>query len=50
MLRLSDEYDVLRHLEVESVRQELVVVDGRSLDRHVCSDSSSYHFDVTGIV
>lgn len=50
VLRLGDEYDVLRAGRRTSREQTLVVVDGRSLDRHVCDDGSEAWFDVTRLV
>jgi len=49
VLRLSDEYDVLRHLGTASVSQAVLTVGGRTLDRHEGEDGSTYHFDVTGL-
>ncbi|MGH3347574.1 MAG: DUF4919 domain-containing protein [Nocardioides sp.] len=49
-LRISDEYDVLRARGRRSRAQELVVRDGRALDRHRCDDGSELWFDVTGMV
>ena len=50
MLRISDEYDVLRADRRTSREQTLVAVDGRSLDRHVCDDGSEAWFDVSRLV
>lgn len=50
VLRLSDEYDVLRAARRTSRRQTLVTVDGTSLDRHECDDGSEAWFDVTRLV
>jgi hypothetical protein len=47
VLRISDEYDVLRSLR-KRPREQSVVQDGdRYLDRHVCEDGSDDYFDVT---
>lgn len=50
VLRVSDEYDVLRAAGRVSREQTLVEADGRSLDRHVCDDGSQAWFDVSGLV
>lgn len=50
VLRLSDEYDVLRADRRTSRRQTLVAVDGSSLDRHECEDGSEAWFDVSRLV
>jgi hypothetical protein len=50
VLRVGDEYDVLRAAGRVSREQTLVEVDGRSLDRHVCDDGSEAWFDVSGLV
>ena len=46
VLRLSDEYDVLRARGRRSVRQELVTVHGRRADRHHCDDGTEAWFDL----
>ena len=50
VLRVGDEYDVLRAAGRVSREQTLVEADGRSLDRHVCDDGSEAWFDVSGLV
>jgi hypothetical protein len=50
VLRVSDEYDVLRADRRTSQQQTLVAVKGGSLDRHVCDDGSEAWFDVTRLV
>lgn len=50
VLRISDEYDVLRADRRTSREQTLVAVDGRSLDRHVCDDGSDVWFEVGRLV
>ncbi|WP_203338075.1 DUF4919 domain-containing protein [Nocardioides limicola] len=47
VLRLSDEYDVLQALGRQPTGQRLIDVGGRRVDRHDCTDGTSYHFDVT---
>lgn len=46
VLRISDEYDVLRADRRTSREQTLVTVDGRPLDRHLCEDGSQAWFEV----
>ena len=50
VLRISDEYDVLRADRRTSREQTLITVDGRSLDRHVCDDGSDVWFEVSRLV
>ena len=50
VLRISDEYDVLRADRRSPREQTLLVVDGRSLDRHVCEDGSEAWFEVSRLV
>ncbi len=50
VLRISDEYDVLRLLGRSSTQQELVERGGRRFDRHVHADASESCFDVTVLV
>jgi len=50
VLRVSDEYDVLRAAGRVSREQTLLEADGRSLDRHVCDDGSEAWFDVSRLV
>ena len=50
VLRVSDEYDVLRAAGRISREQTLLEADGRSLDRHVCDDDSEAWFDVSRLV
>lgn len=46
VLRISDEYAVLRTRGRRSLRQDLVSVAGRPLDRHLCDDGSQVWFDL----
>jgi hypothetical protein len=46
VLRVSDEYDVLREQGRASRTQRLVTFHGRRLDHHECSDGSEAWFDV----
>lgn len=49
VLRVSDEYDVLRALRRRS-REQSVLEDGaRLLDRHACEDGREVYFDVTSL-
>lgn len=50
VLRISDEYDVLRSQRRASSVQTLVVDGDRSLDRHVCDDGTEAWFDVSGLM
>ena len=50
VLRVSDQYDVLRSQRRASRVQTLVVDGGRSFDRHECADGSEAWFDVTGMM
>lgn len=50
VLRVSDEYDVLRSLGRRPVSQELVGGAGRELDRIECADGSEAWFDASGLV
>jgi hypothetical protein len=50
VLRISDQYDVLRADRRTSREQTLVTVDGRLLDRHVCDDGSEAWFEVGRLV
>lgn len=47
VLRVSDEYDVLRSRRLRSTEQSLERDGSRHLDRHVCDDGSEAWFDVT---
>jgi len=47
VLRISDEYDVLRSMKKRPGRQEVIEESGRYLDHHVCEDGSEVYFDVT---
>lgn len=47
VLRVSDEYDVLRSLRRRSIEQSVERDGRRHLDRHVCDDGSEAWFDVT---
>lgn len=50
VLRITDEYDVLRADRRVPREQTLLVVDGRSLDRHLCEDGSEAWFEVSRLV
>ncbi|PKH42202.1 hypothetical protein SAMN05192575_10799 [Nocardioides alpinus] len=50
VLRISDQYDVLRADRRVPREQTLLVVAGRSLDRHVCEDGSEAWFEVGRLV
>jgi hypothetical protein len=50
VLRISDQYDVLRADRRVPREQTLLVVDGRSLDRHLCEDGSEAWFEVSRLV
>ena len=51
VLRVNDEYDVLRHLRRRSRGQRLVSAgEGRSFDVHRCDDGTEAWFDVTDLV
>ncbi|WP_134739037.1 DUF4919 domain-containing protein [Nocardioides sp. 503] len=50
VLRVSDEYDVLRALGRRSRRQKVDRVGGRDLDRHECEDGTELVFDVTALL
>lgn len=45
--RVSDEYDVLRHLKKATQIQGLIFKDGKSYDRIQCTDGSGVWFDIT---
>jgi hypothetical protein len=47
VLRVSDEYDVLRHLGLHADAQRLERADGLTLDRLTCNDGSELWFDLT---
>lgn len=47
VLRISDEYDVLRRRRRTSQRQTKVTHDGKHLDRHQLDDGSEAWFDVS---
>lgn len=49
VLRISDQYDVLRFLRRRSVEQTVVQDGKRYLDRHVCQDGGDVYFDVTDL-
>lgn len=49
VLRVSDEYDVLRALGTSATAQRVHEVDGRTLDRLDAADGRAYVFDVTGV-
>lgn len=46
VLRVSDEYDVLRYAQLTSVAQRAVVIDGQGYDVHQCSDGSEVWFEL----
>lgn len=50
VLRISDEYDVLRAQRRTSATQTLVDDGDRSLDRHECTDGTEAWFDVSTLV
>lgn len=50
VLRVSDQYDVLRADRRTSREQTLTTSGGRSLDRHVCDDGSDVWFEVSRLV
>lgn len=50
VLRISDQYDVLRADRRVPREQTLLVVGGRSLDRHVCEDGSEAWFEVSRLM
>jgi hypothetical protein len=47
VLRINDEYDMLRALDKVRDRQDLVKSGGRRLDRLTCTDGTVAYFDVT---
>ena len=47
VLRINDEYDLLRALDKVRDRQDLVETGGRRLDRLTCTDGTVAYFDVT---
>lgn len=47
VLRINDEYDMLRALGKTPVRQSLLRRGGRDIDRHETTDGGVYHFDAT---
>jgi hypothetical protein len=49
VLRVSDEYDVLRSKRTKPRQQEVVQEGDRRLDHHVCDDGSDVYFDVTDL-
>ncbi|NYI78725.1 DUF4919 domain-containing protein [Nocardioides panzhihuensis] len=50
VLRINDEYDLLRALKKVPGQQELLETDGRRIDRHTCADGTLVHFDATTLV
>ncbi|MEI7058898.1 DUF4919 domain-containing protein [Nocardioides sp. CCNWLW239] len=50
VLRINDEYDMLRALGKTPVRQSLLRSHGRDIDRHETADGDVYHFDATQLV
>lgn len=49
VVRISDEYDVLRSLGRESISQSLVYSNGRPFDKQACDDGSIVWFDLTPV-
>jgi hypothetical protein len=49
VLRISDEYDVLRSMKKRPRRHEVVQDGARYLDHHLCDDGSEAYFDVTDL-
>lgn len=47
VLRINDEYDMLRALDKVRDRQGLVETDGRRLDRLTCTDGTVAYSDVS---
>ncbi len=47
VLRINDEYDMLRALDKVRDRQDLVETGGRRLDRLTCTDGTVAYFDVS---
>jgi len=45
--RVSDEYDIVRHLNKRSEKQALQIVQGKYLDVLFCADGDKIWFDVT---
>lgn len=50
VLRLNDEYDMLRAMGKKPERQSMLRRGGRDIDRHETTDGSVYHFDATQLV
>ncbi|MER7608852.1 DUF4919 domain-containing protein [Nocardioides sp. NPDC127503] len=50
VLRINDEYDLLRALKKVPGRQDLLEADGRRIDRHTCTDGTLAHFDASALV
>ena len=50
VLRISDQYDVMRADRRVPREQTLLVVGGRSLDRQVCEDGSETWFEVSALM
>nr|WP_218861550.1 DUF4919 domain-containing protein [Nocardioides panzhihuensis] len=50
VLRINDEYDMLRAMGKTPVRQSLLRRGARDVDRHETTDGGVYHFDATQLV
>ena len=50
VLRINDEYDLLRALDKVPEHQDLLEADGRRIDRHTCTDGTFAHFDASSLV
>lgn len=49
VLRISDEYDVVKSLGAQPADQSLRADGERRIDRIACLDGRAFHFDVTGV-
>ena len=47
VLRISDQYDVLKVLGKRPARQEMVRREDHLCDRHICEDGSEVWFDLS---
>jgi hypothetical protein len=47
VLQISDEYEVLHHLQKKPLRQAAISQGDRALDQQACEDGSAVWFDVT---
>ncbi|TQL67697.1 uncharacterized protein DUF4919 [Nocardioides albertanoniae] len=50
VLRINDEYDMLRTMDKTSARQSLLQHGERKIDRHESTDGGVFHFDATELV